>query len=212
MLRRNVQVVLRATEGTGRVSSGDLVRAAHASPRPRRRRRDRGPRRMELDSAPVGVPRLPVPQDSGRDGAGARGGWVQGLPSGAAPAADGQPGEAHDETFEKDASKYACYEEAVLACLRDRVGDADAAAGKETVLMVVGGPRPRPRPRGVQTVRPKTEGVRGGEEPQRRHHAPVAGGSRGVAERERDIGRHASRGSAGEGGRAGVGAARIVWG
>mmetsp|Transcript_12893 Transcript_12893/g.58188 ORF Transcript_12893/g.58188 Transcript_12893/m.58188 type:complete len:220 (+) Transcript_12893:618-1277(+) len=56
---------------------------------------ERGPRRMELDSAPVGVPRLPVPQDPGRDGAGARGGWVQGLPPGAAPAADGQPGERH---------------------------------------------------------------------------------------------------------------------
>ncbi|ACO69780.1 protein arginine methyltransferase [Micromonas commoda] len=45
------------------------------------------------------------------------------------------------ETFEKDASKYTCYEEAVLACLRDRVTDADAAAGKETVLMVVGAGR-----------------------------------------------------------------------
>ena len=45
------------------------------------------------------------------------------------------------ETFEKDASKYIQYEEAVLACLRDRVSDADAAAGTETVLMVVGAGR-----------------------------------------------------------------------
>ncbi|EEH58924.1 uncharacterized protein MICPUCDRAFT_45363 [Micromonas pusilla CCMP1545] len=45
------------------------------------------------------------------------------------------------ETFEKDASKYIQYEEAVHACLVDRVRDADAAAGKVTVLMVVGAGR-----------------------------------------------------------------------
>jgi protein arginine N-methyltransferase 5 len=45
------------------------------------------------------------------------------------------------ETFEKDASKYIQYEEAVLACLKDRVSDADAAAGAATVLMVVGAGR-----------------------------------------------------------------------
>ena len=45
------------------------------------------------------------------------------------------------ETFEKDASKYIQYEEAVLACLRDRVSEAAAAAGEETVLMVVGAGR-----------------------------------------------------------------------
>lgn len=45
------------------------------------------------------------------------------------------------ETFEKDASKYIQYEEAVLACLKDRVSDADAAAGATTVLMVVGAGR-----------------------------------------------------------------------
>ena len=45
------------------------------------------------------------------------------------------------ETFEKDASKYIQYEEAVLACLADRVSDADAAAGRVTVLAVVGAGR-----------------------------------------------------------------------
>jgi protein arginine N-methyltransferase 5 len=45
------------------------------------------------------------------------------------------------ETFEKDASKYIQYEEAVTACLLDRVSDADAAAGRVTVLMVVGAGR-----------------------------------------------------------------------
>jgi len=45
------------------------------------------------------------------------------------------------ETFEKDASKYIQYENAVLACLRDLVSDADAVAGRETVLMVVGAGR-----------------------------------------------------------------------
>ena len=42
------------------------------------------------------------------------------------------------ETFEKDVTKYACYQAAVEAALRDRVSDSDAAAGAETVLMVVG--------------------------------------------------------------------------
>ena len=45
------------------------------------------------------------------------------------------------EVFEKDASKYIQYEEAVLACLTDRVSDADAKAGKKTTLMVVGAGR-----------------------------------------------------------------------
>ena len=45
------------------------------------------------------------------------------------------------ETFEKDASKYLCYEEAVFNCLKDRVSDVDAAGGKTTVLMVVGAGR-----------------------------------------------------------------------
>ncbi|MDB9924768.1 protein arginine N-methyltransferase [bacterium] len=45
------------------------------------------------------------------------------------------------ETFEKDASKYIQYEEAVLAYLTDRVSDVDAKNGKETVLMVVGAGR-----------------------------------------------------------------------
>ena len=117
----------------------------------------RGPRRMELDSAPVGVPRLPVPQDPGRDGAGARGGWVQGLPSGAAPAADGQPGERHVRDVRKGRVQVRVLRGGGLGVpqgpgrRRGRGGwEGDGAHGGGR------GPRaPRPRvPRGVQTVRP----------------------------------------------------------
>jgi hypothetical protein len=41
------------------------------------------------------------------------------------------------ETFERDLTKYTQYEEAVLACLRERVPEAEAAS-RETVLMVWG--------------------------------------------------------------------------
>ena len=41
------------------------------------------------------------------------------------------------ETFEKDLTKYAQYEEAVLAALRDRVPEAEAGT-RESVLMVRG--------------------------------------------------------------------------
>ncbi|KAF8064646.1 PRMT5 [Scenedesmus sp. PABB004] len=44
------------------------------------------------------------------------------------------------ETFEKDVTKYACYQAAVRAALADRVPDADAAAAV-TTLMVVGAGR-----------------------------------------------------------------------
>ena len=62
------------------------------------------------------------------------------------------------ETFEKDASKYIQYEEAVLACLADRVSDADAAAGRVTVLMVVGAGR-GPLVRASRCARPSGAGV-----------------------------------------------------
>ena len=155
-------------------------------------------------------------EDSGRDGAGARGGWVQGLPSGAAPAADGQPGERHVRDVRKGRVQVRVLrEEAVLACLRDRVGDADAAAGKETVLMVVGagrGPPPPPRPSRRPRCGRKLRVYAVEKNPNAVITLQSLVEAEGVAERERDIGRHASRGSAGEGGRAGVGAARIVWG
>ena len=146
MLRRNVQVVLRATGGDGEgVSSG--VSGVSGS----------------------GGPREPTPAEAaarteGRDGWSStrrrweylvylfrkipdateqelvEAGYRDYLQAPLQPLMDNLESATY-ETFEKDASKYACYEEAVLACLRDRVGDADAAAGKETVLMVVGAGR-----------------------------------------------------------------------
>ena len=146
MLRRNVQVVLRATGGDGEVVSLGVSGVSGS-----------------------GGPREPTPAEAaarteGRDGWNStrrrweylvylfrkipdateqelvEAGYRDYLQAPLQPLMDNLESATY-ETFEKDASKYACYEEAVLACLRDRVGDADAAAGKETVLMVVGAGR-----------------------------------------------------------------------
>ena len=146
MLRRNVQVVLRATGGDGEVVSSGVSGVSGS-----------------------GGPREPTPAEAaaraeGRDGWNStrrrweylvylfrkipdateqelvEAGYRDYLQAPLQPLMDNLESATY-ETFEKDASKYACYEEAVLACLRDRVGDADAAAGKETVLMVVGAGR-----------------------------------------------------------------------
>ena len=146
MLRRNVQVVLRATGGDGEVVSSGVSGVSGS-----------------------GGPREPTPAEAaarteGRDGWSStrrrweylvylfrkipdateqelvEAGYRDYLQAPLQPLMDNLESATY-ETFEKDASKYACYEEAVLACLRDRVGDADAAAGKETVLMVVGAGR-----------------------------------------------------------------------
>ena len=146
MLRRNVQVVLRATGGDGEVVSSGVSGVSGSS----------GPREP--------TPAEAAARAEGRDGWSStrrrweylvylfrkipdateqelvEAGYRDYLQAPLQPLMDNLESATY-ETFEKDASKYACYEEAVLACLRDRVGDADAAAGKETVLMVVGAGR-----------------------------------------------------------------------
>jgi protein arginine N-methyltransferase 5 len=143
MLRRNVQVVLRATGGDGEgVSSGVSGSSGPREPTPaeaaaRAEGRDGwSSTRRRWEYLVYLFRKIPDATEQELVEAGYR----DYLQAPLQPLMDNLESATY-ETFEKDASKYACYEEAVLACLRDRVGDADAAAGKETVLMVVGAGR-----------------------------------------------------------------------
>ena len=143
MLRRNVQMVLRATGGDGEgVSSGVSGSSGPREPTPaeaaaRAEGRDGwSSTRRRWEYLVYLFRKIPDATEQELVEAGYR----DYLQAPLQPLMDNLESATY-ETFEKDASKYACYEEAVLACLRDRVGDADAAAGKETVLMVVGAGR-----------------------------------------------------------------------
>ena len=168
MLQRNVQVVLRATGGDGEVVSSGVSGVSGS-----------------------GGPREPTPAEAaaraeGRDGWNStRRRWeylvylFRKIPDAteqelveagyrdylsAAPALMDNLERPHTRPS-KRTSKYACYEEAVLACLGDRVatrrggweGDGAHGGGRPA--------GPRPRPCGVRGAA-GNEGVRGGEEPE----------------------------------------------